>query len=344
MAAFTSIASGNWNDGPTTWGTGAGVYPGASAAGDTVVIADTHAVALNVSPAFSIATITNTGNGGYITVGGAYTLTLTGSTAITYSGTSTSGLIRVGTGGNLTITHNQGAGTTAVKNTAAGRAIVTSSNGILTVSNSGGTAVDNSGSASGYGISHDSTGALTITGAVVGTHGNVVRVTGASTNAITGDIATSGGSVLLSAGTTTIDGHLSGYSVFGAGGSPVVVAGGTLIWTGSRSVDADTDERILLSSGTANLSSLVLTISGRFGLNKIGGTLNVGSGGTLAQFILQSASAQCTILGQAVTVTGPTIPTEEDVELGVEYGYVGDLQTGTLVAGGGTSRAVIIGG
>lgn len=37
----------------------------------------------------------------------------------------------------------------------------------------------------------------------------------------------------------------------------------------------------------------------------------------------------------------PTIPAEEDVEAAVEYGYADDLQTGTLVAGGG---AKIIGG
>jgi hypothetical protein len=40
----------------------------------------------------------------------------------------------------------------------------------------------------------------------------------------------------------------------------------------------------------------------------------------------------------------PTIPAEADVETGVEYGYADDLQTGTLVAGGGTGGYVPVSG
>ena len=57
MAAFSSIASGNWNDGPTTWGTGAGVYPGSAQAGDTVTINGGHAVLENVVPTYTVATV-----------------------------------------------------------------------------------------------------------------------------------------------------------------------------------------------------------------------------------------------------------------------------------------------
>jgi len=77
MAAFTSIASGNWNDGPTTWGTGAGVYPGSTdSQADTAVIAATHNVTLNITAPAAGATVTtvtvNEGSGG----GAAGTLTV----------------------------------------------------------------------------------------------------------------------------------------------------------------------------------------------------------------------------------------------------------------------------
>ena len=50
MAAFTSIASGNYNDGPTTWGTAAGVFPGSTASqADTITVSAGHTVALNVT-------------------------------------------------------------------------------------------------------------------------------------------------------------------------------------------------------------------------------------------------------------------------------------------------------
>ena len=48
MAAFTSIADGNWDDGPTTWGTAAGVYPG-STAGQQDVASIEHFVTLNIT-------------------------------------------------------------------------------------------------------------------------------------------------------------------------------------------------------------------------------------------------------------------------------------------------------
>jgi hypothetical protein len=77
MADFTSIATGNWNDGPTTWGTGEGVYPGSTGSqADTAVIAATHNVELNITAPAAGATVTtvtvNAGSGG----GAAGTLTI----------------------------------------------------------------------------------------------------------------------------------------------------------------------------------------------------------------------------------------------------------------------------
>lgn len=58
MAAFTSVGNGNWNDGPTTWGTAAGVYPGSTASqADTAKIS--HNVSMNVtSLAGTVTTVT----------------------------------------------------------------------------------------------------------------------------------------------------------------------------------------------------------------------------------------------------------------------------------------------
>jgi len=48
MAAYTSIDSGDWDDGPTTWGTGAGAYPG-SAAGDSFTVSAGDTVSWNLA-------------------------------------------------------------------------------------------------------------------------------------------------------------------------------------------------------------------------------------------------------------------------------------------------------
>jgi hypothetical protein len=53
-----------------------------------------------------------------------------------------------------------------------------------------------------------------------------------------------------------------------------------------------------------------------------------------------AATSYAALIGGSVAnkgiITGPLLPAEEDVELGSpDYGYAGDLQTGTLPAGGG---------
>ena len=64
---FTSTGNGNWNAAgtwTTSGGTGCGTYPGASFAGDIVVIGDSDTVTVNVSPANPIASLTfGTGSG-----------------------------------------------------------------------------------------------------------------------------------------------------------------------------------------------------------------------------------------------------------------------------------------
>ena len=68
MAAFTSIASGNYNDGPTTWGTAAGTFPGSTAAqADTITVAAGHTVTLNVTTlAGTVSTVTVAATGVFL--------------------------------------------------------------------------------------------------------------------------------------------------------------------------------------------------------------------------------------------------------------------------------------
>lgn len=284
MAAFTSIATGNWNDGPTTWGTGAGVYPGSAQAGDTVTIGGNHVITLNVDPAYTLASITNADNSGYITVGTTRAITLTASTGYTYSGTgTTNGGLKV-TAGTLTITGG-GAGTTAVTNSAAGYAVV-STGGSVSISNVGGLCVSSGSSGrgvnmtsgsgtltitsgtsanavlstgTGRAISHASTGALSITGGT-GTTNAAVRVTTAAgigvsqganaTSTITGDVyCNSAGGIgvsVASAGSITITGD-----VIVAGSSSTITSYPTGVTSSAGSCVVKGKFISDLSSGTA---------------------------------------------------------------------------------------------
>jgi hypothetical protein len=110
VAAFTSIATGNWDDGPTTWGTSAGVYPGSTASqADTAVIAATHNVTLNVASSASGATVTtitvNAGSGG----GAAGTLTVAAVMSSAWIGTVTTTYTAGQERGHLVFAANQAA-------------------------------------------------------------------------------------------------------------------------------------------------------------------------------------------------------------------------------------------
>ncbi|MFH1208288.1 MAG: filamentous hemagglutinin N-terminal domain-containing protein, partial [Candidatus Omnitrophota bacterium] len=100
-AAFTASVTGNWSSLNTTWGV-VGNYPGQNAIGDTVTISASAIVTLDVTPTFSIASLTldiatgGTGNG--VTFGGAYTLTVTGAISTTAPTTNSMSVIAVGTG------------------------------------------------------------------------------------------------------------------------------------------------------------------------------------------------------------------------------------------------------
>lgn len=292
-----------------------------------------------------------------------------GAGGINYSGSNTSGMVRV-SGGTLTVVGG-GTGTTAVTNSSTGTAIYTTSTGAVTVTNSGGTAVSCSGN--GHGV-RTSSGALAVTGEVVNSYGGAAvyhnssslnsTFVGSVTN--TGDIgygwrhlngtltwtptgvgATIDGSgrygMLVSAGTVIVNGDLSTVRSSASISAPVHIIGGTLEYTGTRALAASADCQIRLGGGTLNLATesakLALANSGTFVVEFQTGTLNTADAGAgAASIVNQTATSYAAILGgtdaQKAIITGPTIPAEADVKSGVDYGYVGDLQTGTLEISG----------
>lgn len=348
MATITTGGSGNWSSTTNNAPWPSGTKP---TTGDVVVIATGHTVTLDENTAaLGAAGISGSGTA-VLDISG--TRTING--CVSYSGTATSGFVTLGTGDDLTITYGGGAGTSAVSNSSSGYCVVAGGSGVLTVSNTGGVAAQNT--SSGRTISHGSTGNLTITGSLQSPSSGrrCVVVSAAATVSITGDVLNSVGNTEtatldVSAGTVTIDGKLGGSATIGFA---LYMAGGTVNWTGNRSLAASEDLFIYIQSGTLNLalagSRLVHTNSGSFVIRRGSGTLNMADAGAGAASITNyTATSYAAIINgtdvQKALIVGPTIPAEADVETGVNYGYAGDVQTGTLAAGGGGGGGPLIGG
>ena len=71
------------------------------------------------------------------------------------------------------------------------------------------------------------------------------------------------------------------------------MAGGTLIWTGARTLAAGVDYTISMSGGTLNLTDLACVNSGNLAIIKSSGTIIK----TRASIVNVSASASAAILG-----------------------------------------------
>lgn len=336
MANKYAQSTGNWSAG----GAGGIWYDAESggsevakpAAGDVAYICDGAAV--DIDEDVSCAQIKNVANTGYITVTANRTMTLTGNPGIDSSTTSTSGFIRV-SANTLTITHDQGAGTTAVQQTAAGYAVMTSSTGAFTVSNSGGVALESA--STGRALNSTGSGAVSITGNLSSGSGWssaswVNSSTG--THTLDGGITTSGGySCIWSAGTVnwtppatamTVSGGNGVYHGMSLSGACTVNVLGDLSctltgaplngiiyiqhssavinWIGSRSMAANKAVSIRMSAGTINLATaggaLVLANSGVLSIEVGAGTLTTthATGGT-ASIVNQIAVAQAAICG-----------------------------------------------
>jgi len=316
MSAWTSIQSGNWTrtsdnaDSPWYDGgaqTALSSYPGESGDGDTVTIGDgvtgSQNVVLDGNPTYSIASITNGDNTSYITVSTTRTLTLTGDPAINSSYTSYDGFIRVT--GDLTITHDQGAGTVCVLHDAtAGNAIKDSGSASWSISNAGGTALKLANK--GRVLYHTSSGTLSITGDLhgdssEGASSELIR-TAAGTVTITGDLINDGSCDCCEnyGGTINLIGTCKGTG--GGAHMSCASASGTYTWTGNRSIAASDNCHCVLNLGTMNFATaganLVLANSGSFVLEQNGGTLNVADAGSgAAEINNQDATSYAAMVG-----------------------------------------------
>jgi hypothetical protein len=213
--------------------------------------------------------------------GATGTLTPTGTGtingSIAYSGTLTAGMIQIGTGAAIQI--NGTAATPAVDNTAGGYAIITTGTGSCSISNVGGTALRAIVSG-GRALSKGSSSVTSIVGNVV--------------------CDCAGYGLRIGAGTVNFDGlplveDFSNTAVYGA---VATVTGGTLNWTGARTISASQFGFITILGGTVNLTSLVLQNYGNVLITKktTGPTLTLGTGATRAKIYNMNPQAQC-ILG-----------------------------------------------
>ncbi len=347
MATKTANANGEWAT--CGWTGGDNQVP---AAGDT---ANLNSKALTLTNATATCdSIIASGATGTLTIAGTSII----NAAVTYSGTLTAGMVVVPTGTDLTINGN-------VSNSSTGYAIVTAGtaaltiNGSVTQSGSGtgrgvshaatGNLIINNGassaaistcSASGSrAVAVSGAATVTITGGTGTTNaaakcsnvGQALNVA-AGNATVNGDVYNSyaggngaNGAIQVTGGTATIDGDMFGSSI---PWNPVLyVGGGTVNWTGARTLVDGATLKITMDSGAFNISSLALANSGKFLMFRYAGTFTT----TNASIVNQSVDAQAVIFGQTFTVTGPTLPAMGNVlTASGTFGYAGGLLTPTL--------------
>lgn len=371
MAVFYKIGAGNFDDangwstnpaGPgdtTATDSGGGVYI-VGAAGNTL---DLNGVAVTLNQSVTAALIQASGATGNLAVSGTRVINAN----VTYSGTNTAaGMITIAAGTNLTIN-----GLTT--NSSSGYALSQTLSGILTASNVGSTVLNSTGS--GRCLSSSGTGAITISGNIeCGTGYGVVLGSSSAGHSWSGNgsVTAAGYPIYQSAGTLTwTPGSGTSAAVSGTGSSVVTVAGGTLIiagnvstsatstsvstmiapilvrggtlqYTGSRTLAASADCEITLrTGGTINLATataaLSLANSGTFVIRVHAGTLNTADAGAgAASVVNQTTTSYAAIVGVGAAnkaiITGPTLPAAGDVDsTAAQFGYAAALVTPTLV-------------
>lgn len=309
------------------------IRSGATIAAGTIAVGNSGAVVLGAVG--NLCSVTSSYAGTLLTWGtGTCSLTING--GVTYSSTSTAGMLTVGTGQTITIQNTGGAATTSLTCSAAGYGIVISGSAVLTISNSGGTAILSN--SNGRGVSGASTGASTITGTVSSTgSGYGILITGTGSGGsltIDGDINAASTGIALFNGTAGYTVTFNGtITQTGATSIAISQSNGTINWTGTRAIAAGNYITIQITNGTMNLgtsgASLTINNSGAFTLRYTGGTLVT----TYGTFVNYTSTAQTAFMGIAVTVTGPTIPTAANVyapAYPTGYGYAGGAITPTL--------------
>lgn len=187
-------------------------------------------------------------------------------------------------------------------------------------------------------LSASSNASVTINGDVLSsmTGANCLAVSGSATVTLNGYLFAAAGATNQTAL------QLSGSAIFNLNGNlrnasgvlPILMSGGTLNWTGSRSLAVGEECGFSLSGGTLNLSNLALSNSGKLAIYRTG---SAGITTTNCVITNQTSSAQAAILGGSATVINvsstavfPSAPSK--VHIGEVYGFVGALISGTASA------------
>lgn len=310
MTTITAAGTGDWSN-VATWN--GGVVP----AGANVADANGFNVTLDVdlTGGSSLTRIQAT-TGTYI-VPAATTRTVT--CDVTYNGTSTAGMISLGTGRNLTVTG-------ASSNTSSGYCYVVNGAGnTLTLTG----AVNNSGSGRAVSSTGGNSQIVIVNGDVGNTStGIAMLLVSAAGSSITGNVSSSissGNAIYTNGGTGTLT--LTGNVSCTNGGNVLNLVAGTLNWTGASTLAASTDCSIQINGGTLNLTGLSLANSGNLAIRKLSGTLTQGTGVVTNQI----AAAQAVAINGTLTVVGPTLPAATDVRIGsATYGNPASPVTPTM--------------
>jgi hypothetical protein len=298
------------------------------------------------------------GDTGTLTIEGTRVINVGATDGIVYTHTSTSGMIIVPTGTNLTINGQ-------IVCAAAGYVVVTAGTAVISIVNAGGTAISVTGT--GRGISSGG-GNFSVTGIInCSNTGYAVYNASASTGhsfdgnfimgansmygirmtagtvtwtpqAGTASVAQAGGTagMYLSGGALVVDALIYTTNVVGFA-TPILIAGGTMTYIGDFTLADGQNCEITVTSGTLHLATvannLVLTNSGTFVVRNMAGTINTADAGAgAASIINQSATSYAAIIGGTAAnkarIIGPTLPAKEDVETASGlYGYAGALLT-----------------
>lgn len=298
---------------------------------------------------------------GILTVSGTRTINVGSTNGIIYGHTLVAGMVVVPTGTNL-IVNGQ------VVNSSTGNAIVTAGTAGLTANNGTNTLFSASAGrallGAGTGV-FNITGHINNSGATAGAtitstnvnhtlHGNLSCSGSGSALALSGGTwawtpgagvsvtmtSTGGNGLALSGGTVDVIDNLTTSDLGTGNGRAIIVAGGTLNYTGSRTLASGADCCIGMSSGAVNLATataaLALANSGSFVVMVRGGTLTTTAAGGTASVVNQNATSYAAIPGGTAAnkaiITGPTLPGAAVVKVSgsVQYGYAGGLYDGTF--------------
>ena len=331
-AAYTCTATttGNWSN-PTTWGgtCGSSRYPGEDQTGDTVTINSGVTVTLDVSPTYSIGSLStnaaSVANG--VTWGGTNSLSVSGATTVNAPTAAVNSTLAVG-GGTFT------------------------ANGLITI---------NGGGTSNYrGVINAATGTININGGL--SFGGAApqaqfTTSGAATiNLASGTLGlgAASGTISFNAATTLSS---TGSSTIGWGGTfgILTVPSGTLTVNSSTTIAFGTTtvsgSLVGLNVGSKTFGSIVINSSGSFDMSGTSGNVNIGGnvtnnssnifkgGGGSNIFTASSTiggSGPFSSVGTATINAGVVLTINDTAPITFSSSVIGSNASSTIIAGSGT--------